>query len=170
MAQTVCSNTVTTTTTTTQGGGEGGGGGGGGEGGGCRQEGHVCTASSPCCAGLSCIQGLCRYLITTTTTRTTTTTTTEEKQDCEYDCCKDETSYYDKECEEGYICTKHECVKIVEKPEIDMSRYYIIIIAILVVIIPAFVVAYALKNRESEWKKLYEKWSSKPGSSKSSNA
>jgi hypothetical protein len=129
---------------------------------GCRAEAHVCTPASPCCQGLKCVDGLCKRVPVTTTTIKQTTTTIVGKKECPYECCENENQYKDKECPEKNICTKNKCVPLVDNREVVDYKFYYIIIAILIIFIPSFTLFFIFKKKQTDWKKLYEKWSARP--------
>lgn len=116
----------------------------------CLLEGRVCPIHTPCCAGLSCQNGLCTKI-------TTTTTTTAEisKIVCPYECCINEPNYYDKYCGEDTACMNHVCENTLtetaaapEGPKIDFSLVASAIVSIgLIIFLIYFVFARVIGRR-----------------------
>ncbi|MBS3055102.1 MAG: hypothetical protein J4452_01270 [Candidatus Aenigmarchaeota archaeon] len=162
-APTTSTTTATTSGTTTATTSGGGGGGGGGIS--CRPLGNVCTAFSICCPGLQCVNGICQapLIVTTTTTSTPTpTTTTISKQDCQFDCCQNEDSFFDKSCSDGFECVANNCQEISTTTPQETGNEFpwglILAIVLIVVLIPLFVFFFIFKRKKDDWKKLYDKW------------
>lgn len=96
----------------------------------------------------------------TTTTTEETTTTFSEKTECPYECCENEPYYYDKYCEEGYVCIENECVKAEEEEEKKKGAGFgWILTLILIFAIAVGVILFLRKKAPSTYEELYRKWS-----------
>jgi hypothetical protein len=125
-------SSVTAPTTTTLGGYTG-----------CKKEGRICTDISPCCSGLVCVENACRNVSSSTTTIVGSTTTLPAvKTSCPYDCCQNDPDFYDKQCNEGYVCQENLCIA----GEVENSQY-LTIFAVFFMLVLFFIVLFFILRK-----------------------